>query len=78
MLLERDKPVLIFEHGKGSAEYYDSGPEKMYVFLTERGYQIYNLKDFLGQKTSYSLNEFVEHFNNGSEYYFVAMKQSGQ
>lgn len=78
MLLERDRPVLIFEHGKGSAEHYGSGPEKMYVFLTELGYQIYSLKDYLGQKPSCSLKEFVEHFKNGSEYYFVARMQSGQ
>lgn len=78
MLLKRDRPVLIFEHGKGSAEHYGSGPEKMYVFLTELGYRIYSLKDYLGQKPSFSLKEFVEHFKNGTEYYFVARMQSGQ
>jgi FkbM family methyltransferase len=71
-LLDRDHPVLIFEHGKGSAEHYESGPENIFDFLTELGYKIYTLDDFLATKKSILRDEFIHYFEEESEYYFVA------
>lgn len=70
--LERDHPVLIFEHGKGSAEAYQSGPGQLYDFLNQLQYRIYSLENFIGNRDYCLRNEFLEHFEKGTEYYFVA------
>jgi FkbM family methyltransferase len=71
-MLKRDHPILIFEHGKGSAEHYESGPEKIFDLLVELGYMIFTLKDFLANKKSILRDEFIHFFEKGVEYYFVA------
>lgn len=71
-MLERDHPVIIFEHGKGGAEHYESGPDQMYEFLNGIGYRIFCLDDFLSNGRPLNPIEFIQHFEKGTEYYFVS------
>jgi FkbM family methyltransferase len=71
--LKRCKPVTIFEFGMGAAEFYDSGPDELFDFLTaECGMNISTLKGYLCHKQALTKIQFRGMFENGSEYYFVA------
>ena len=72
-LVLRCKPVIIFEFGLGANDFYNSSPENLFDFLTnETALKISSLENWLKNKTSYSKNEFVNCFNKGDEYYFIA------
>lgn len=72
-LLKRDKPLLIFEFGKGAADRYGVRPNEMYRYLSATGYSIHTLADAdLGFHTPLSSAQFEQCFEQGSEYYFVA------
>jgi FkbM family methyltransferase len=71
-ILTKDKPILIFECGKGASEFYGTQPEDVYGFLTHHSYFIFTLDGFLKGDRPLSMNDFVSCFHDGKEYYFVA------
>ena len=71
-LLNRDKPLVVFEHGLGGADIYGISPEKMYAFLKQHHYQISLLNDWLKDRTALSEKEFVRQFKQELNYYFIA------
>lgn len=71
-LIESCKPYILFEFGLGSAEYYDARPEAMFDLLSSLGLSIYTLGGFLKDERPLNLQEFCKHFQDGSEYYFLA------
>jgi FkbM family methyltransferase len=72
-LLKKWKPVVIFESGLGASDYYGTKPAELYTFLTvEAGLAISTLKSFIQQGPVLSQKEFETHFNNNTEYYYVA------
>lgn len=71
-LILRCRPYVLFEFGLGSAEFYGSGPEMMFDLLQEVKLNVFCLSDFLGNLTPLSKDKFIQHFNQGSEYYFIA------
>ncbi|MCB0737598.1 MAG: FkbM family methyltransferase [Bacteroidetes bacterium] len=73
-LLARNKAVLIFEFGKGASDFYGTDPAELYQFLADLGYSIFGLKPYLSGNNGYLKTEFVKHYDDNSEYYFVANK----
>jgi FkbM family methyltransferase len=72
-LLKRDKPIIVFECGKGASDYYGTDPKDLYSFLKEEiGLDIFTLKSFIKNREPLKINEFSEYFDNNMEYYFVA------
>lgn len=72
-ILNRDKPVLIFEHGNGGADCYGVKPGDLFDYLAENGnYEIFILNRFLQGKSGLSRGEFIYQFESGKNYYFVA------
>ena len=72
-ILQNYHPLLIFEFGKGGADYYGVTAGQMYGYLAdELGYGIYTLDAFVRNGNPLGLNEFTEDFETGKEYYFVA------
>lgn len=72
-ILKRDKPIIIFECGKGASDFYGTNPKDIYNFLNnEIGLDIYTLKSFINNNQALDNEEFVEYFDNNKEYYFVA------
>jgi hypothetical protein len=65
--LRNHRPVLLLEHGLGSADFYDTRPEQVHDFLTELGYRIFGL-DGAGPL---SLAEFVDCFERGTRVNFL-------
>ncbi|WP_159038560.1 FkbM family methyltransferase [Brumimicrobium mesophilum] len=75
MTLSKNKPITLFECGKGASDYYGTNPSDIYCYITkEVGLKVFTLKSFLKEKNPLSIKEFVNHFDSSSEYYFVAAK----
>lgn len=72
-LLKKYKPILIFESGMGASDYYGTKPEHLYEFLTDIGYKVFTLKNFIKEITELTESDYRNLFESGSEYYFVAI-----
>ena len=71
-ILKKFHPVIVFEHGKGAAEYYETTPTEVYDFLENQQYNVFTLKAFIDNNSSLSKEEFIALFNSNKEYYFLA------
>ncbi len=71
--IRRNQPILVFEHGMGAADFYGTRPEQIYQLLREQcALQISLLPDFLNKAPALSHEEFIQHFDQRTHYYFVA------
>lgn len=71
--IRRNKPVIIFEFGLGAADFYDSKPRTLFTLLSDNcGMKISTLKAFLAHLPSLTEAQFVQLYEEGREYYFVA------
>jgi hypothetical protein len=67
--LRRDRPVVAFEHGRGSADHYGTTPGTIHDLLDEElGYEISGLDG----DGPYGVERFVEIFGTGERVNFVA------
>ncbi|MCU0605874.1 MAG: FkbM family methyltransferase [Candidatus Edwardsbacteria bacterium] len=74
--IKRCRPVIVFECGLGSAEYYGTNPGDLHDFLTrECGMNVSTLDRWLNGKTGVSRERFEHLFETGAEYYFIAYPQ---
>lgn len=71
-ILEKDKPVIIFEFGKGASEYYGTKPEELFGFFQKHNYAIYTLSAFQKNNSSLSAAEFLVSYDNKIDYYYIA------
>ncbi len=72
-LLKINKPIVIFECGKGASDYYGTSPLDLYHFITnEIGLKIFTLQSFIKNKQPIKDIEFENYFNSNEEYYFIA------
>jgi len=71
-LLLNDKPLIIFEFGKGASEYYGTMPHHMQDFLDPLNYSIRTLDGFFHNGPALSAAELERIYTSGSDYYFVA------
>lgn len=71
-VLSENKPIVIFEHGLGASDFYNSTPVQVHNLLTECGLKISRLKDWLNGKPNLSLQQFEDIYKRNSEYYFIA------
>jgi FkbM family methyltransferase len=71
--LQRDRPVLIFEHGLGASEHYGTTPEALYDLLTEQCHlRVYLLNAYIQKSEPLTKAQFCEQFYQKLNYYFVA------
>ena len=71
-ILLSDKPLLIFEFGKGASEFYGTMPHHLSEFLNEHRYSIWTLSDFWNDKKPLTAAQLKNAYESGSDYYFVA------
>ncbi|MDD2203882.1 MAG: FkbM family methyltransferase [Bacteroidales bacterium] len=71
-ILKTNKPVVLFECGKGASEYYGTKPADLYNFIKGIGLNIYTLQAFVSNKKPLTCEEFEKCFDTNAEYYFVA------
>lgn len=70
--LTRNRPLVIFEYGKGASDYYGTDPGALYCLLENTGLNIYLLQDWLKQKKPLRKEKFINVYKENEEYYFVA------
>ncbi len=67
--ISRYRPIIIFEHGKGGADYYETEPADIYDLLhNQAGLQIFDLDG----NGPYSLRQFEETYARNERWDFVA------
>ncbi|MEZ4750328.1 MAG: FkbM family methyltransferase [Bdellovibrionota bacterium] len=71
-VLKRWNPVTIFQHGLGSAEYYETRPEQLYDLFGAAGMRVSLMDDWLSGKPPLSRDRFVRQFYKRLNYIFVA------
>jgi len=70
--LATHRPVIVFEHGLGAADFYDTRPETLADLLAEHGYRINLLDRWLDGAPPIDRTEFVRQFDDNENYYFIA------
>ena len=71
-ILNRDRPILIFECGQGGIDHYGYDPDDIWSLLTDFNYALFTLGHWLKEKSSLTFLEFQGHYQRGTEYYFLA------
>lgn len=72
-LIQRWRPVIVFEAGRRSTGEYGVAPDQMYTLLTDDlGYDLSTMRRWLDRKSPYSQDEFVRNWTHGPDYYFIA------
>lgn len=70
--VKSQKPLVIFEHGKGAAEFYSTSPSEIFDYFSKCcNMSISTLEDYLDNKDSLSKLDFENNFESGKEYYFI-------
>lgn len=71
--LKEHKPIVVFEHGLGAADHYNTTPEEVFELLTSCNLRLDTMKNWLTDKsTGLSKEDFSSLFHNRKEYYFIA------
>lgn len=71
--LSRWTPVVVFEHGLGAADWYGTHPAEVFDFFdSAAGMKVSLPRSWLAGESSLSRDAFIDHFQSGSDYYFVA------
>lgn len=72
-ILRRHRPLVVFEHGLGAADYYGSGPEEVHDLLAgECGLRLHLMERWLRGEPALDRSEFTDRFHQGQDYYFMA------
>ena len=72
-VIDKFHPVIIFEHGLGASDYYNTRSEDIYYFFENSKYSLFTLKGFIRESSPLSKNKFNDLFYRNKEYYFLAM-----
>ena len=73
LTIKRNKPVIVFEHGLGAADYYKTKPDDIYDILNGIcGLRISLMENWLKDKKPLNKEEFKEQFYKKLNYYFIA------
>lgn len=73
-LLLRDAPIVVFECGLGASDFYNTDPKDLYQFVKDVNLQIFTLHSFVKKESPLSHDQFLNMYNNNSEYYFILSK----
>jgi FkbM family methyltransferase len=72
-LLERDRPVVIFEAGIGGSDVYGTTADDLYRFFDSLGYRLSLMADYLAGRPHLTADGFRRQFDERLNYYFVAL-----
>jgi FkbM family methyltransferase len=70
--LHRDKPIVVFEHGLGGSDYYNTRPEQVFELFSNCGLRVSSLSGFLRRRRPFTRDQFANIFYGRSDWYFVA------
>jgi FkbM family methyltransferase len=73
--IKRSHPAIVFEHGLGAADCYETTPEDVYDLLNDTcGLKCFTMERWLSKNGAENLsrNQFSDEFRSGRNYYFLA------
>jgi len=71
--IRSSRPVIVFEHGLGAADCYGTTPRQVYDLLhSDCNMLLSTMKKWLNDEAPLSKEKFVQHFEEGLDYYFIA------
>jgi FkbM family methyltransferase len=71
--LRRHRPLVVFEHGLGAADFYGTDPGSLHDLLArDCGLQVSRLENWLLRGPILGRTAFCERFHRGLDYYFLA------
>lgn len=70
--IARNLPTIIFEHGLGASEHYNSNPTAVFTLLQACGLKVSTMDRFLTNRPEMKLDEFVDQYERQLNYYFIA------
>jgi FkbM family methyltransferase len=72
-VIKKNKPVIIFEHGLGASDYYNTKPEEVFTLLNETcGLNVSLMSRWLKNETPLTKEEFTRQYYERLNYYFIA------
>ena len=71
-IIEKFHPIIVFEHGLGASDHYNTSPEDILSFFDDHQYQLFTLKGFIADEPALLRNEFIDFYLSNKEYYFLA------
>jgi len=71
-ILSEFKPIVIFEHGLGASDIYETTPNDIFSLFEKFGMHISTLSAYLRSQSSLSCADFDLQYHNSINYYFVA------
>ena len=71
-ILNRCKPIVVFEHGLGAADVYGTRPEHIFDLFKDCNMRVSTMKKWLANEVGFTRTEFVEQFDKSKNYYFIA------
>ena len=71
-IIEKFHPIIVFEHGLGASDHYNTSPEDILSFFDYHQYQLFTLKGFIADEPALLRNEFIDFYLTNKEYYFLA------
>jgi len=74
-LIKRSQPIIVFEHGLGASDHYETGPVDVFKFFEDLGYSLFTLDQFLAKQNPMSQDGFSKQFYDKLNYYFIAKSQ---
>ena len=72
-IIEKFHPVIIFEHGLGASDFYNTSSEDVFDFFVNSKYSLFTLKGFIEESSPLSKEKFNDLYYRNKEYYFLAM-----
>ncbi len=71
-VIDKFHPVIVFEHGIGASDHYQTSPTDIFEFFNSIDYQLFTLKGFIDDSDSLTMIEFHDLYHTNKEYYFLA------
>ncbi len=71
-IIEKFHPIIVFEHGLGASDHYNTSPEDILSFFDDHQYQLFTLKGFIADEPALLRSEFIDFYLTNKEYYFLA------
>lgn len=71
-ILRKWKPIIIYEQGLGSAEFYGTTPDAFFDYMSSFGYKISLMDYFIANLEPFTKEEYCIQFQKRYNYYFIA------
>jgi len=71
-IIERYKPIVVFEHGLGASNHYDTSPSDIFNYFNSLDMQIGTLDNYLKNRDPLSAESFSTQYFEKINYYFIA------